>query len=362
MDKQIQEYLSRLTKDPRDLHALDDLQDTFAKNEQWGDLANLLFEQAEHTSNAELQARLMVQAGEVVGFRLGNTEMAEELFRRALELNGSGGVELDAQIGLLRLQGNWDGVLQLHRRALQIFDAPVFKSRALFRMGEVYRDHIGDRSNAMKAFQNAFKADRECYRALDAARRIYAEVQNWDLVGKLYTIEIKQRVGDGSASEDVAQLMAEMGDVLRLRIGNAPKATPFYKQALNYDPANPIARAGLEALGVELPPLPEPAASAAADEDPAAAEVEVEVDMDVEPEIHDAEETAGSAEDDGGIDIDMDEEPVAVDVAVEEPHDASHTEDGIAGEPEAVDVDVEVDPAEEEAGVEVDVDVHDEVA
>ena len=363
MDKQIQEYLSRLTNDPRDLHALDDLQDTFAKGERWGELANLLAEQATRADDPELKARLLVQTGEVVGFRMGNVDTATSLFQQALELNGSGGAELDAQIGLLRLQGDWQSVLELHQRVLQTFELPAFKSRALYRMGEVYRDHMGDRSNAMKAFQNAFKVDRGCYRALEAARRIYADVQNWELVGKLYTLEIKQRSGDGSAPEAVAQLMAELGDVLRLHMDDAQKAAGCYKQALNYDITNAMARAGLESLGVAVPPLPEGAeAPAEGDEveaveaeaveagEPEAVEADADADDDVEVVEAEADEEADAPEAAEAEGVEVVDEAEAAD-------EAEAVEGAEADAPEAAEADdAEGDADNDEAEV-VEVDV-----
>lgn len=255
MQDQIKHHLEQLVANPGDDRTLDTLVRLFEEKNALPAFARFLSDRAQQAPNAQLRAGLLVRAGEVTGLRLGDADGARGLFEQALSMNGDGNMEAEARVGLLSLQGEWGAVLGVYHQQLGAAQTPGEKSRVLCRMGRIYRDQLKDNTNAMKAYQTAFKVDRDCLHALVAAREIYAEVGNWKLVRQLLQLELQQRQHINDAA-GVVNVLVILGDVLRLHLDNAETAAACYSGALERDPWNEGARGGLAELGYEPPPLP----------------------------------------------------------------------------------------------------------
>ncbi len=251
MENQIQQYLSQLIENPQDIFAMDSLERLFGDGERWSELVDSLSQQAQVSESPHVKAGLLVRAAEVTGMRLGNAEAAEGLFRQALEMNGQSDVGKDAQVGLLSLKGDWRSVIELYQQDLSSDSPQDSKVRALCKMGYVFKDRLGDRENALKAFQAAFRLDKTCLVALRAARDMYRTDGKWQLVAQLLQFELQALNKLGVSRPVMAEAYVELGDVLRLHLDNADVARNCYTNALKLDEANEEAARGLRRLDGE---------------------------------------------------------------------------------------------------------------
>jgi tetratricopeptide (TPR) repeat protein len=365
----IKHHLEQLSADPSNLRALDALEKACAQRGALPIFVRFLLQRASQVSSTDAKALLLVRAGELTGLRLGEAEEAQALIREALGLSEDAVVQTEARVSLLSLRAEWAAVLNLHHQQMEAATSDGEKAWVLCRMGRVYRDRTGDNSNAMKAFQTAFKLDRDCLEALGAARDIYAEVGNWKLVRQLLQLEFQQ-LQAGTDKKRLAEVLTHLGDVLRQHLDNPETAAACYSNALESDGFNMRAREGLAALGYEVPAMPsqppapeedllslfglrplEAAPTAFMHAIPRAPEADEEPASVEDRASTMAEPALVSDEDAALVAVDMDDEPVAAEPVAEEPAALEPVaEEPVAAEPVAAQEDealVAADVAEE---------------
>lgn len=104
--------------------------------------------------------------------------------------------------------------------------APLFHE-----MGQLW-EALKSPRNASLCYENALRLDPRNVPNLRAARRLFAEVGNWQLVLTLLDAELGA-VTDGAAR---AELWFERGQLLEERLGRAPEAVESYEKGLSDHP------------------------------------------------------------------------------------------------------------------------------
>jgi len=365
MEKQSQHYLSRLIDNPSDRRPLYGLVRVFAGRGDWSGLVHYLHAAAGEVDSEPLKARLLVCAGEAASTRLGNPSVGQTLFESAMEMSGDGGVAMAAQLGLLGARGEWKTVMQLCQQALKEESDTSIKADALFKMGEVYRDQLQDKANAIKAFQMAFKTDQTLYGALAAARDIYAEAGKWDLVAQLCQLEAQQLQKDEDAWR-LSEVLGELAAVMLDHLEQGDKASLFFQNAYKLNPANAEARAGLRRLGYDVPEPqaePEAAPESAVSEDSGDVSIDVDGDEDEDEDEDEAIELAdepAAAPEPVAEARSADEDAMAVSVDVPSQDEAPAQE--APAQDEAPSIDVADEAAEASIEVEAEEAVEEEAA
>lgn len=111
-------------------------------------------------------------------------------------------------------------------------------------VGRLWEEHQRSPRNAAIAYQNAYRLDRAHLPTLQSARRLFAEVGNWQMVAQLLEAEAEVT----GRPEARARLLFERGLVLEQRLGRADEARTLHELALSVDPTNPAVLAHLETL------------------------------------------------------------------------------------------------------------------
>ncbi len=108
-----------------------------------------------------------------------------------------------------------------------------------FEAGRIYEDELRDLPQAAHHYQAASQADPSFRPVMHAARRLFAELANWQLVVLLIDEELKL------GAENKAVLLVEKGRILADRLGKPDDAAGLYREALVEDPSD---QAALDAL------------------------------------------------------------------------------------------------------------------
>ena len=133
----------------------------------------------------------------------------------------------------LRTADDWGRVLdEAQAEAENIADASA-QSRAFFDLAVVSDDLYLDRARAMTFYQRAFKLDQSNLLALGRARRIFWEMGQLEMVGKLTALEIKMN----QDAERAADLNYEYGRAM-LNLGHFDTAKQFLEAAAAAAPEN----------------------------------------------------------------------------------------------------------------------------
>jgi tetratricopeptide (TPR) repeat protein len=138
----------------------------------------------------------------------------------------------------------WDALLKLYdREARRASEGPA-RAELYFQIGKLWGERIGNKQQAMRHYQLAFRADPKCTKALVAARRIYRDLGNWKMVARLLELQLEPE----EQPQARADLLASLGQVLQNELGDAKGATGCFERALSLVPDHPVAGNALDTL------------------------------------------------------------------------------------------------------------------
>lgn len=136
----------------------------------------------------------------------------------------------------------WDSLLKVYEReALRVTDVRT-RADLYFAMGEVWEARLGNRPQAMRHYQLAYRADPRAQRSLAAAERIYRELNHHGMVVRL--LELQLEVEEGPLEK--AGLYTSLGQVLLAEIGDGRRAVECFERALALAPDHAPARAAMD--------------------------------------------------------------------------------------------------------------------
>ena len=321
MNERVRELFDTVVQDPSNEAAAVELSELLVAEEAWGQLVDLYVHLAQYATDAGVANSLLRRAGEVAEQSLGDARRAVEIYGAAVASDAEPLVLLGRMRVLLRQLEDWEGWVQVGEAEVERTEDIGARADLIYELGEVLEEKIGDQERAMVCYQAAFQADQRCLRALYAARRIYRQVGNWEMVAQLLDLEL-QSVEDADRQAEIYQ---ELGNVLLYDLDQREMARQCFERYLVLRPGDEEIVAVVAELGgpteavAELVPEPEPAVEAAPEPEPAVeAAPEPEAVAEAAPEPEPAVEAAA--------------EPEAVVEAAPEPEPAVEA----AAEPEVV--------------------------
>ena len=288
MMERIRELFDTVSNDPNDAEARDALEAALADA---GDPQGLVkfYELCIEGVSAPVEASAyMRRAAVLYRDHLGNAQRALELFSASLEGDES---ELVSTLGqmraLLRAAEDWENFVEVATAEMERTDGIEARAALMYEIGEVYEERFEDPVQAMEMYQLAFRTDPDCLKALWAARRVYSDAGEWEMVSQLLQIELE-------GAEDVdrqVSLFRELANVLVYELENAEGAVICLQNLLTLEPDDVEARNLLAELGGEMPGAEDDAEVEIADDeileaDDAGAEI---ADEDVIADVVDAE-------------------------------------------------------------------------
>ncbi len=334
MTDRMRELFEAVVSNPADREASAELERLLEAESDWSSLMNLYVHLAEHAEDEAERSGWFRRAGDVAENRAEELDRAIELYSASLEGDPSGGAEtLGRMRNILRGQEAWDGFIQVAEAEVERIEDAVERAEVIYQMGEILEEKLEDVERAMLCYQAAFRDDPGSLQALYAARRIYRQMNNWEMVARLLDLELQQVEDD----ERRAEILQDLGNVLLYDLDQPELARDCFIQLQALRPDDEDVRSVLQELGGAEQLAAEDTGE---DEEPAA-------DEDEEPAAADEdEEPAAEDEDEEPAAEDEDEEPVAEDEAeepaAEDEEPAAEDEDE---EPAAEDEDEDAEPA-----------------
>ena len=276
LESQVQAYFDRLEANPNDMGALAQIERLYGTSEQWGELVTLLHGQAQEAGTPAVVARLLFESGRVAASRLGDADLASQLLNMAYEAGQQTALAYEVQLLAFALQQQWQELQEFFEQAVAAMTTPQDQSRMYALLATVLSDMVGDLDQADELYTYALQLDEQNVAAMWRRQALAVKSEAWERAAELLYAELEAT----QEAERQIELMLDLGDLYAVRLGQPDAARQCYQNVFDYNQADQRARAGLEALGVELEPL--------ADEDAGA----------VEPEGYGIEELAAGAEQD----------------------------------------------------------------
>lgn len=268
MNDRVRELFDVVSQDPSNHEASKELEGLLSEEGDWSSLVDLYIHLAQHAADGDQASAWLRQAGEVAEGKLEDPRRAVEILGASLEYEPDGVSTLQHMRSLLRSLEDWEGYIQVAEAEVERLGDPAAQAALLYEMGEILEERLEDQERAMVCYQAAFRADTGCLQALYAARRIYRELGNWEMVAQLLDLELQT----GPAPDRQAEIYQELGNLLLYDLEQPEMARQCFEHYLALRPDDEEVRALYDELGGPAEGAEAVGEGAAVDEEAAAGE------------------------------------------------------------------------------------------
>ncbi|MEZ4433356.1 MAG: tetratricopeptide repeat protein [bacterium] len=245
MTERIRELFDAVIEDPSNREASRELEALLREQESWDELDQLYLHLAEHETAADQRSAFLREAAAVARDHQEDLARAVQLLSRSLEGDETHVLTSLAEMRrLLLVLGDWENYVDVAMAEAERQVDDRERSRLLFELGRILEERVGSAEQALEAYQLSFQSDATRGDALRAARRIYRDNDQWELVAQLLNLELE------NAPNDAARLVAlrEMANLYLVDLDQAEGAVPVLREIVRLDPKDADARARLDAL------------------------------------------------------------------------------------------------------------------
>lgn len=230
----IEAYERLYALDESQIEALDLLQGLHVLLSDWEGLVRVLERKVERSLDDEQRKSLLHEIGEYQRDMLGNNEAAIHAFRRALELDPSDGVALEALDDLYSASGDARALADVLRQRLEIETDPESRKTLALRLGRLWEKDLDDANQAIEAYRRVLDDAPTEMEALLALDRLYQRTAaHADLLENL-------RTQAGLATDETTRnaLRLRIGRLLAGELADPAGALEVYREVLASDSSN----------------------------------------------------------------------------------------------------------------------------
>ncbi len=247
-------YAQAATLDPTNLSVLGAVMQAELAADSWEGLSGAL-ERAAAAIGQEgpHRAALVAMRARIQETRLNAPRDATELFEYALRMDPRAGGALQALKRLLLEQERWQELIAVLRREYEQSEDPEVKTMAMYRIGRIFAERLGDREQATKAMVQAAGISPKDPLVLDELARLYEAANDpasLAVILELLVVTIEATTRRLSLLHRLAQLHSD-------RLENPGAAIQWHEAALQIDPTYVPALRALSKLYTQKGAWPE---------------------------------------------------------------------------------------------------------
>ena len=204
----------------------------YEQTERWADLAALTEKRMQATADPEKVAVLSGRLGWVKGEKLGELEDAKRHYQEVLRLDPKDANALQSLRGIYSSAGEWEQLLGVLRRLVQLQEDMIGVKQIRFELAEVLGSKLERHQEAIEAAKRA--ADIEPHTAEDLERlaRIFQANEAWQDAVQV----LEQAVEKKESDSDKIDALLEVASIWRDKIERPLGAAPVYEKILQIDP------------------------------------------------------------------------------------------------------------------------------
>src|SRR4029079_3525420 len=221
-----------LALDPTSLQAIKGLERLRRAQGRWEDLVGVLERHIQLAIDAQEQADLMVEAGEVLRAHLHQTDKAADAFQAALGVYPGHTPALHALGMVYERSGNWPFALEMLHQEAEALGHDPRAVEVLHRMGKINEDMLMDVSSAKACYGEALRIDPEYLPSLQALRGIAENEQDWESYEQILVAE-EQATREATAK---ARANLAVGRYHSEKREDPDSAMHWYEEAIKLDP------------------------------------------------------------------------------------------------------------------------------
>jgi tetratricopeptide (TPR) repeat protein len=240
-------WLAIYRREPGRPHVLDQLDLLAPAANAWeelvGDCSALAVElEGKHP---EAAASVWNLVGRWLRDRLSDSDGAIRAFDRALRLQPADVDLLFELLDLLRAHGKWPELVALLSQRVEAEPDPGRQSELYAELGEIYENHLGEPEQAVACYERALAGEPESSSVMIALHRVYLATEAWGALGELLP-RLTDALAPTAPRVVIVDLHVELGTIRADHLGLPDAAAIAFREALELDPGNAAAFAGLE--------------------------------------------------------------------------------------------------------------------
>ncbi len=232
------------TLDPKDPLTADALAELHRENNDWQAVAAVLERREANSDDLELRAALLEELAEIHERRLGGSERAVEFHRSVLSLRPGHESALSNLCRLLRGQGRYAELVELHERVVEQSADDAEAISHLLEAALIYEDLLHEPEAALSAFRRVLERDDAHLAALRGAQRLAEVTGDAALAVQL----IEQELTLARGNERRVALLLRAADVCERGLHDEAKALTILQEVLALDERNRPALAAAQRL------------------------------------------------------------------------------------------------------------------
>jgi tetratricopeptide (TPR) repeat protein len=218
--------------DPQNLQAATALERLYQSMEKPAELAGVYLRKAEIVDDPEERKQYLLRAADIYEAVLERPAEAIAAFRRIVEIDPQDVPALDALIRLYITHQQWDDLLDVYVRKVELVGEPEEKKQIFFDMATVYEGQLGNPSAAIDTYNKVLELDPADVTAIGRLDVLYQAQGRWrDLLG------ILEREADLAADpSEVVEFRYRAAKLHEERLENTGRAVEIYRDILEVAP------------------------------------------------------------------------------------------------------------------------------
>jgi len=192
-----------------DLGALHALQRVHERAGRHQELVDALLREAELSSEIDVTIGLLYRAASVLDEHLDDPDRARRLLLRVLDLDSASAPALTSLGRIYYRAGQWQDLLGIYQRELELTDAAEARAELLTKMGELYERRVGAIDAAIESYRDAVEAAPGHQPAVRALVARLEEKGAWDELVRVLERHLETRT-DRAARLPLLHRIAEL--------------------------------------------------------------------------------------------------------------------------------------------------------
>lgn len=231
---------------PSDADALARLDSLYEKRREWEKLIDIKRRRLEQ-EGPEAGIAYLREAAEVAAMRMRDQDLANELWNEVLQVDPNDTAALGALEQLYERGKDWANLADILSRKVELLDDDTEKSQAYLKLGQIYGDRLSEPEAALHAWEALLELEPENFRAKDAVKKAYIELERWDDLEAFFARDdswadyvrlIEAQAGNVSDPDEQVDLLFRAARTYIDRLDTPERATRALERVLQTDPDN----------------------------------------------------------------------------------------------------------------------------
>jgi tetratricopeptide (TPR) repeat protein len=232
-EQAIRSYQAVLEFEPTHLESLRALERLFTRLDRFSELLPVFEQQVQLIPEPREKIKILSKMGTIYEERFGNIETASACFERILELDPANLPAIKAQERLIRRLGDFNRLIDLYYRHIQLSDDRNEQVEIHLAIGDVWYRELSRVDKAEEVFAKALAIDPRSRPAIHALGQLYEKSGNW-----FNAIEMLSKEAElCGATPEAVDLYYRQGKINEDMLLDSQAAREAYSHALAIDPA-----------------------------------------------------------------------------------------------------------------------------